>query len=290
MSRSLLLLPLLAAAGCVKRVPVSYEEPPPIFIEANAPIFVKADTQDRGAGTGVLQVMSSVGQGLVLNRWAAVPVVERAFADTLRRHSYTVAGAAQGAVLVLNLEPMNWSGETVQDSKKNRQLVAGILKVEATFVDPTAPAGSPPVLARTLQGRGNISRGEQGAMEEAAYVCAQQLVQELAPRHVTRRLPLDETDPLGEPGIAAAANGRFDEALQLFIDARVKAPQSAPLVYNHGVLVLWKGNVDEADALFSQAIKMAPNADSYADAKSFTEAALRARAGWGGRTPPPPVR
>ncbi len=290
MTRALLLLSVFVAVGCAKRVPVSYEEPPPIFIEPNAPVFVKADTQDRGGGNAVLQVMSSVGQGLVLNRWAAVPVVERAFADAMRRNRFTVAGGAQGAVLLLNLEPTSWSGETVEDAKKNRQLVAGVLKVEAVFVDPAAPAGSPPVLVRQLSGRGSISRGEQNAMEDAAYACAQQLIEELSPKHVVQRLPLDDSDPLAEPGIQAAANGRFEEALQLFIEARVKAPQSAPLVYNQGVLLLWKGQLDEGDALLMQAVKMSPNGDGYAQAKMFSEAAINARAGWGGRTPPPPVR
>ncbi|MBL8949933.1 MAG: hypothetical protein JNK82_04090 [Myxococcaceae bacterium] len=289
MTRALLLTTVLAAAGCAKRVPVSYEEPPPIFIEPGAPVFVKSDTKDHGAGNNVLQVMSSVGQGLVLNKWAAIEVVERAFADTLRRSNFTVGGAAQGAVLHLNLEPTSWSGETTGQGKQQR-LVNGVLKVEAEFIDPAARPGSQPVLVRTLTGRGAISRGESSAMNDAAYACAHQLVQELSPKHVARRLPLDESEPLAQPAIEAAGAGRFDEALQHTIEARVKAPQSAPLVYNQAVLLLWKGNLDEGDALLTQAVQMSPNGDGYADAKLFSEAALKARAGWGGRTPPPPVR
>jgi hypothetical protein len=283
-----LLLFLLASSvmACAKRIPVSYEEPPPIFIEGNAPLFVKADTQDRGGGTAFLQVMGSVGQGLVLNRWAATEVVEREFAETMRRGGYTVAGGPQGAVLHVKLEPLNWSGES--NDQKTKAITHGVLQVDVQFVDPSAAPNAPPVLARKYTGKAALSLGEQGAMDEAARQCAQQLLADLAPRHVVRRLPLDKSDPLTEPGINACTNDRFEEGLQLFNEASAKAPQSAPLIYNRGVLTLWKGQLDEADALLSQAIKLRPEEGDYADAKAFSEAALKARAGWGGRTPPPP--
>ena len=127
-------------------------------------------------------------------------------------------------------------------------------------------------------------------MDEAVRACAQQFLVDLSPKHIERRLPLDKSDPLTEPGIEASGNGRFEEALQLFTEASAKAPQSAPLIYNRAVLMLWKGQLDEADALLSEAIKLSPSEGDYAQAKAFSENALRARVAWGGRQPPPPAR
>lgn len=288
--RALVSVAVFAVLGvaCAKRVPVSYEEPPPVFIESGAPLFVKADTSDRGGGTNFLQVMGSVGSGLMLNRWAAAPIVEREFADAMRRSGYTVTGAAQGAVLHLELDPTNWQGEKTDSKQKYPNL--GVITVEMKLVDPNAPAGAQPVLFKRYVGRGQLSRGEQNAMDDAVRACAQQLLFDLSPKHVERRLPLDKSDPLTEPGIQASENNRFEEALQLFTEASSKAPQSGALVYNRAVLLLWKGQLDEADALLSQAIKLNPGDGDYAQAKTFSENALRARVAWGGRQPPPPAR
>ena len=64
-----------------------------------------------------------------------------------------------------------------------------------------------------------------------------------------RRLQPASVSILNNLAICYEAGGRFEEALQLTIEARVKAPQSAPLVYNQAVLLLWKGQLDEGDAL-----------------------------------------
>jgi tetratricopeptide (TPR) repeat protein len=273
----------LAAVGCAKRIPVSYERPPPVLVDRAAPVAVAADSPEgRSAGQNVLEVMGSIGQGLKLNRWAAIPVVEREFAEAWRRAGYTATGAVESAVLWLKLEPTGWHEESSSDSKKKHSGVA-VLAVTATFIDPKAPQAQGPVFTRSYKAQGQLSHGESRAMEEAAANAAAQFLADLEPKRVSARLNIDTSDPLAEPGFQLVQSDRFDDALANFTEASASAPQNPTLLYNRGVLLVWKGQLEEGAALIDEALKYKPNDGEFNQARQYVSGALEAKRIWASR-------
>src|SRR6185436_7865347 len=148
------------------------------------------------------------------------------------------------------------------------------LELEATVLDQRAA----PLFVHSYRCEAPLwPFAEERGMNEAAQDCAARLLADLAPKQIARKLPLDTSDPLAAPGVEACESQRFDEALRKFTEASEKAPQSAALVYNRGVLSLWKGEFEEASKLLSQAVEMKPGDGAYAEAKEFSHRAAQSR-------------
>jgi hypothetical protein len=268
------LLPLalaVFAVGCVKRVPVSFEEPPAIVLADHAPLHVRVEPVDKG-GAAVAGKIMSVFQGLLLDCKDAVPVLERELARVLSSKGYTLAGASDSAV-ELKVGPAAWYGYVESRAASiNRPNQHVVLEIDVK-------AGASPTRHYSCEAP-LWPFNEAGGMDEAVQSCVAQLVADFGPKNVTRELRLDSSDPLGKPGLEAAG---FDEALRKFTEASGAAPKSAALLYNRGVLTLWKGQAEEADVLLGQAVQLNPDGRDYVEAKALSERAVKARAAWGQR-------
>jgi len=89
---------------------------------------------------------------------------------------------------------------------------------------------------------------------------------------------MDDSDPSVETGITLCRCGHFDAAYTAFSDLAAKAPNSAPVLYNLGVLKESRGEYDGAEALLLQAIKIEPKGMYYVALERVRAARLDAEA------------
>lgn len=237
----------LSASGCVHKhsVRMDWVQPPRLTLPEGASVFVDGQAAPVH-GSDVVDGMLRGDLGQVVRQMAkgaALPMLEAEFKESLaqRRLLSVENGRAQYA---LRLTPTSWayshSGRTALDG-------TGKLDVRVTVLDEQKPT-APPLYEDIIWGRaGSRGLGEGEAMRHCAEAIADEFLNLFKPATRSGWFELDDEDPAVENGIELAREGLLDGAYDAFFAAVRANPQSAPAVYNFGVITGAKGNLDEAE-------------------------------------------
>jgi tetratricopeptide (TPR) repeat protein len=120
------------------------------------------------------------------------------------------------------------------------------------------------------KGDGTSPRAEQltdeerdVALQQAARYAAVDAAERITPRRVKEIIPLDETAPAFEEGMALIDSGRVREARGQWEAALRKQPRSAPLHFNLGAVCEALGDRKAAQAHYTAAHELAPKEERY---------------------------
>lgn len=276
--RAFALVLAFCAVGCVKRVPMAYDKPPPLRIGPEVPVGFQGQADGQSGANNFWNVAGSLQSGAVLNKFSAIPIVEKEFADAWRVAKHTVAGA--NPTLMCFVEPKAWRLETTGSGKN--QVVKGRLEVKVTV---RAYDGSE-VFSASYVGWGNLGYGEPYAMGEAAQRAANQFTAELYPRRVEAEFKMDTSDPRCELAAQLVDDQRYEEAYSELVAQSDKGPESPPVLYNRALLAARRKSYQEAAQLLDRALQLWSD-DDYRAARNFVAQAIRAEQVWSSMQPPP---
>jgi hypothetical protein len=250
MRTTLLLLGCLAF-GCKPAIRINWSRPPRFSFSQATPVALVAQPDGTAPSAGdVLDTIHGVTQGSVLNKWAAVPIVQNEFSSELGRAGYRVVDP-RGAALILYVRPVGW--HYALEQQNNFQQGVGRLDV----VDPQHPDA--PVFIETYWGRAVAQElAEPESMVRAAQLAVGAFLRDMLPRRVSSRVVLDNSDPITRPGIALCKLGQFDAAYDAFADAVARAPNSPPANYDLAVLAEARGEYDKSEQLLVHATQLNP--------------------------------
>lgn len=102
------------------------------------------------------------------------------------------------------------------------------------------------------------------ALRQAARYAAVDAAERITPRRVKEMIPLDETAPALEAGMALIDSGRLAEARGLWEVALRQQPRSAPLHFNLGAVCEALGDRTAAQNHYKAARRLAPKEHRYA--------------------------
>lgn len=102
------------------------------------------------------------------------------------------------------------------------------------------------------------------AVQQAARYAAVDAAERITPRRVKETIPLDETAPELEQGLALIDSGRLREARGHWETALRQSPRSAPLHFNLGAVCEALGDRKAAQAHYTAAHQLAPKEERYA--------------------------
>lgn len=247
----------IASACGAPRIRIERTRPAVFQLSRSQPIAVEVQLDNPKNGDDVATDVMVAGlrltQGQVLTKHLAVEPVRSEFASELRKAQYTVA-SGRDAALELRLVPVDWNYEV----KGPDEIWAGSgrLVVKLQILDALDP-DAPPRYQGTYRATGEArTLGEPEAMTDAARNVAIRFLRDLQPYRVSDVVELDDEDPAAKPGIELCREGDFDAAYTAFADTVAHHPNSAPALYNLGVLAESRGKYDEAEAVLSKATRI----------------------------------
>lgn len=254
---------LVTAAACTPRIRIDRMQPPRLQLAPNQPValMVEADGAAPSA-TNVMDTAIGITRGQILNKWLAVEPVRNELNAELRRNSFSVVdrGSAQW---VIRVKPVSWHYELRLNDDNTGRVGTGRLDA-LVEVRPANDPNAAPIFADTYWARSHANDlGEPEAMLRASRRIAQLFVADTFPQRVYANVELDDSDPAVKPGIELCQSGKFEAAYAAFSDVVARSPDSAPALYDLGVLAEAKGNYDEAEAVLLKATKIASKAIYY---------------------------
>jgi tetratricopeptide (TPR) repeat protein len=268
----LLGIALLAfAGGCsTPRIVIERSCPPCIQIEPSAKvgleIVIEIPSSARKIEALTETVIDALG-GQVLTRRAATEPVRLELDRHLQRGPNPVVDV-RDADYIVRACPTEWS--------YHGQNGSGYLRVRIDVVRAKRPE-APCVYSSTYWSKVHAP-DEVQAMARAADLVSDRFVADLRPSRICNVVDMDDSDPSVETGITLCRCGHFDAAYTAFSDLAAKAPNSAPVLYNLGVLKESRGEYDGAEALLLQAIKIEPKGMYYVALERVRAARLDAEA------------
>lgn len=229
------------------RIRIEWDRPPAFNLPPEQPVhvMVEADGSAPTANT-VVDAISSFGQGQVLNKWVAVPMVKGELELTLRQGGHTVV-SEEGAAVILKVKPTRWSYQYNHRNGGDGRLEAALVIVDAK--NPNAQA----LYSDEYWATSGTQRNEPESMARASRQLAGAVLRTFRPQRVSANVILDDDDPAAEVGISLCKDGQFDAAYAAFSDASTKNPESAPLLYDLAVLAEARGDYDLAESLLTRA-------------------------------------
>ncbi len=146
---------------------------------------------------------------------------------------------------------------------------------------PEGPWSEPYETGGLVEGTENASdvtrAGESQLLLESSLRTVDDLLRALAPRPRIEEVELDIDSPLLQPGAAAAARGDLDEARASFAQVHSRHPELPGAAYDLGLVLETSGELDQAEALYTQAVSM-KNDRLYRDALRSVQVRLRSGA------------
>ncbi len=104
----------------------------------------------------------------------------------------------------------------------------------------------------------------QIALQQAARYAAVDTAERITPRRVKEMIPLDETAPAFDEGMALIDSGRIPEARERWVAALRQQPRNAALHFNLGAICEALGDRKAAQAHYIAAKQLAPKEQRYA--------------------------
>jgi len=233
---------LVAALGCsTPRIRIEHSCPPCIQLEPNA----------------------TIGLETVIDPAVARPEVSEVVRGELERHllrgPYALVAAGSARVIV-RATPVLWTYQWPFPPLPG-QPGQGYLRVRIE-VRPAAPPNAPCISSATYWAKVHAP-GEMESLARAADQSVDRFVADLKPTRICNVVDMDGSDPRTETGIQLCECGRFDAAYSAFSDLAVRAPDSAPALYNFAVLRESRGEYDEAESLLLKATQIDPKGIYY---------------------------
>ena len=254
---------LAAIAGCsAPEIRIERSRPPCIQLGTGAKIGLEATFED-GPGPrkneGVIGAIVVASGGQFLSKREAAEPVLRELDLKLRRGSNPIVQVA-AADIIVRAHPTEWSyqGPTPPLPGRNG---SGYLRVRIEVVRANDSPGSS-IYSATYWSKVQAP-DEMQAMARAADRVAERFADDLRPGRVCNVVEMDDCDPRVETGISLCQCGRFDAAYSAFSDLAVKAPDSAPVLYDLAVLKESRGEYDDAEALLLRATNIEPKGIYY---------------------------
>jgi tetratricopeptide (TPR) repeat protein len=125
-----------------------------------------------------------------------------------------------------------------------RVLVADTFEDEVSALEYEPGRDAPPVAQQLLA--------------DAAQAAVRSFLWRITPRTVSEKLRLDETDPGTRAGITLAERGEWERALAEFERLSAAKPDSAPALYNQGVVLEVMGQPERAVERYEAANRLQP--------------------------------
>ncbi|MGZ6080528.1 MAG: tetratricopeptide repeat protein [Myxococcaceae bacterium] len=139
-------------------------------------------------------------------------------------------------------------------------------------------------LVEGTESASDVSRAvESQLLLESSLRAVDDLLRALAPRPRIEEVELDVDSPLLQPGAAAAVRGDLEEARASFASVHARHPELPGAAYDLGLVLESFGELDQAEALYTQALSMKDDR-LYRDALQSVR--VRLRSGASGFPPP----
>lgn len=232
---------LLLTQGCsTPRIRIEHTCPPCIALESDATLGLETVVDPAGASAVAEPVRGELARHLQRGPY---PFVDVPSAKVIVRACPTV-WSYEGPPLLLPGQNGRW-----------------YLRVRIEVRRASAPS-LPPISSATYWSRVHAP-GEGQAIAQAADMVADRFLADLRPSRICNVVNMDDSDPRMATGIELCECGQFDAAYSAFSDLAVRAPDSAPALYNFAVLRESRGEYDEAEALLLRATMIDPKAIYY---------------------------
>jgi tetratricopeptide (TPR) repeat protein len=240
---------------------------------------------DAGPEPDAKEVEDIVKRGFVaqrMNRFAPVPHLQAELSDALVRAGYRVS-PADAAEVVIQVVPTRWVFQ--MDPAKAFIGGDGRLDVKIDVREARAGPEVPALFKESYWATQSVGvAGEEAALQRTARTVARMLLAETRPSRVSARVELDDSDPAVRTGIALCRQNQFRAAYEAFSQAVSANPESAPALYNFGVMAEIQGHYDLAESSIRRATQLSPRAIYFTalervhKARADAEAIDRARA------------
>ncbi len=188
---------------------------------------------------------------------------------------------ATGRTAYVWLEVAEWSSGAPRISAGEAEPQARVRLHTRLARSPEGPWSEPYEtggLVEGLESPSDVTRaGESQLLLESSLRTVDDLLRALAPRPRVEEVELDVDSPLLQPGAAAAARGDLDEARASFASVHSRHPELPGAAYDLGLVLETSGELDQAEALYTQALSMKDDR-LYRDALRSVQVRLRSGA------------
>jgi tetratricopeptide (TPR) repeat protein len=173
------------------------------------------------------------------------------------------------------------AGAKDPDGKRIRQKQLWIESTCTARVETLTPTGQRSSF--TVNGDGASAHGAEvtdemrdQALERAARRAATRAAEAITPRRVRESIPLEETAPAFEAGMAMIESDRLAEARTIWERALQRNPRSAPVHFNLAAVCEALGDAKAAEEHYRAAGRLAPDEKRYSlELKMFQQRKLR---------------
>jgi tetratricopeptide (TPR) repeat protein len=248
----------LWSAGCSAPViRLSWNRPPALPLTTAQRVAVEV-ARDGASPTpsGVLGAAIGLTQGQVMNKDLAMEPLRLELTGQLQGLGFTVVDKAQ-ADAVIRMVPKAWSYQ-LEPSVKSLTAGRGRLDVAVEVFDTHGQPGQP--IFRDGYWASDFAEhlGEPEVMVRASGRVVARFLEELQPQRVSTKVEMDDTDPVVKPGLDLCRSDQFEAAYLALSQAVSQKPDSAPALYDLGVLAEIRGSYPEAEDLIRRATAINP--------------------------------
>lgn len=242
-------------SGCAHHIRIARTRPAPLNLAADRTLEVLVEApstpNDQPTASDAVGAFFDATRGQLIPTAFAVDPLRKEFRDALHASRFPLAA---GADTLVRVTPIDWTYRGPLPLQRGTG--SGKLQARVEVLDRRLPEA--PRLYNETFWATSEAPNEAEAILRAARRLTQAFLRELEPTRVWARVELDDSDPIGKPGIELCERGLFDAAHTAFTDAVSRQPDSAPSLYNLAVLEEARGEYGVAERLLLDATRIQP--------------------------------